>query len=276
MGVFVGAPDAFCLLTPAQIDAMREAGRVVGGLLAFLRREAREGVSTRDLDEAAEDFIRARGAVPAFKGIYGYKYTICASENEKVVHGLPNRRRLQAGDVVGLDMGAIVDGMYADAAITVPVGEVSSEAFRLLRVTEESLWRAIPLIRDGVSIGDLGHAVQSHAEAEGFSVVREYVGHGIGTSLHMAPQIPNYGERGAGVRLVAGMAVAVEPMINAGVPETKVLADRWTVVTADRKLSAHFEHTILVGDQPEVLTLEEGRDYDSVRAVTELPKAVQS
>ncbi|MEB3299088.1 MAG: type I methionyl aminopeptidase [Candidatus Sericytochromatia bacterium] len=264
------------MLTPAQIDAMREAGRVVGGLLAFLRREAREGVSTRDLDEAAEDFIRARGAVPAFKGIYGYKYTICASENEKVVHGLPNRRRLQAGDVVGLDMGAIVDGMYADAAITVPVGEVSSEAFRLLRVTEESLWRAIPLIRDGVSIGDLGHAVQSHAEAEGFSVVREYVGHGIGTSLHMAPQIPNYGERGAGVRLVAGMAVAVEPMINAGVPETKVLADRWTVVTADRKLSAHFEHTILVGDQPEVLTLEEGRDYDSVRAVTELPKAVQS
>ena len=270
------AADAFCLLSPGQVDAMAEAGRVVGALLAFLRREAREGVSTRELDEAAEEFIRARGAIPAFKGIYGYKYTICASENEKVVHGLPNRRRLQSGDIIGLDMGAIVDGMYADAAISVPVGEVSPESARLLRVTEESLWRAIPLIRDGVAIGDLGHAVQTHAEAAGFSVVREYVGHGIGDKLHMAPQIPNYGHPGTGVRLVAGMAVAIEPMINLGVPETKVLPDRWTVVTADRKLSAHFEHTILVGEQPRVLTLEEGRDYAEVGAEPALVKVVKA
>ena len=262
----VAAPEAYCLLSPGQQDAMREAGRVVGALLAFLRREALPGVSTRDLDEAAEAFIRARGAIPAFKGIYGYKYSICASENEKVVHGLPNRRKLQSGDIIGLDMGAIVEGMYADAAISVPVGEVSELATRLLRVTEESLWRAIPLIRDGVAIGDLGHAVQQHAEAEGFSVVREYVGHGIGTNLHMAPQIPNYGRPGTGPRLQRNMAVAIEPMINEGTPETRVLSDQWTVVTADRRLSAHFEHTILVGDEPEVLTLEEGRDYGEVRA----------
>ncbi|MEB3204267.1 MAG: type I methionyl aminopeptidase [Candidatus Sericytochromatia bacterium] len=268
--------DGFCLLSPGQMASMREAGRVVGALLAFMRREAREGVSTRELDEAAEEFIRARGAIPAFKGIYGYKYTICASENEKVVHGLPNRRRLQAGDIIGLDMGAIVDGLYADAAISVPVGEVSPEAARLLKVTEESLWRAIPLIRDGVAIGDLGHAVQSHAEAAGFSVVREYVGHGIGDKLHMAPQIPNYGRPGTGVRLVRDMAVAVEPMINVGVPDTKTLPDRWTVVTADRKLSAHFEHTILVGDAPEVLTLEEGRDYAEVGAEPSLVKVVKA
>ena len=262
----VAAPEAYCLLSPGQQDAMREAGRVVGALLAFLRREAQPGVSTRDLDEAAEAFIRARGAIPAFKGIYGYKYSICASENEKVVHGLPNRRKLQSGDIIGLDMGAIVEGMYADAAISVPVGEVSELATRLLRVTEESLWRAIPLIRDGVAIGDLGHAVQQHAEAAGFSVVREYVGHGIGTNLHMAPQIPNYGRPGTGPRLQRNMAVAIEPMINEGTPETRVLSDQWTVVTADRRLSAHFEHTILVGEEPEVLTLEEGRDYGEVRA----------
>lgn len=243
---------------------MREAGRIVGRLLKYLRDLAKSGINTRDLDAAAEAFVIKAGGRPAFKGIYGYKYTICTSENEKVVHGLPNRRKLQDGDIVGLDMGAIVDGIYADAAISVPIGEVSGEARDLLRITEESLWRGIAEIRPGTKIGSIGNAVQSHAEANGFSVVRGFVGHGIGDNLHLPPQIPNYGDRDTGVELLEGMAVAIEPMINAGTHETRVLADKWTVVTADRRLSAHFEHTILVGDLPEVMTWEEGRDYEEI------------
>jgi len=254
-------PQGYMVLSPGEKDSMRAAGRVVGKLLAFLRRTAQPGVNTRDLDEAADEFIVKLGAKPAFKGQYGYKYTICASENEKVVHGLPNRRKLQEGDIVGLDMGAIVDGMYADAAITLPIGQISGDAAELLRVTEEGLWKAIPLIKPGVRIGTLGNAVQTHAESHGFSVVREFVGHGIGDGLHLPPQIPNFGEYDTGVDLLQDMAVAIEPMINAGTHQTRTLEDKWTVVTADRRLSAHFEHTIIVGDVPEVITWEEGRDY---------------
>lgn len=247
---------------------MREAGRIVGRLLAYMRNLARVGMSTRDLDEAAEQFILQAGAKPAFKGQYGYKYTICASENEKVVHGIPNRRKLQDGDILGLDMGAIVDGLYGDAAISVAIGEISDEAKRLLRITEESLWKAIEEIRPGITIGTLGYAVQKHAEAHGFSVVRDFVGHGIGDALHLPPQIPNFGERETGPALIKGMAIAIEPMINAGTHQTRVLDDKWTVITQDRRLSAHFEHTILVMDAPEVLTWEEGRDYSEIRPAT--------
>ncbi len=254
-------PQGFHILSAEEMVSMREAGRVVGGLLAYLRRIGKPGVNTRELDEAAEQFILKKGARPAFKGIYGYKYTICASENEKVVHGLPNRRRLAEGDIIGLDLGAIVDGVYADAAITLKIGQVSPEAEELVRVTEECLWKSIAEIKPGVKIGTLGHACQAHAEGHGFSVVREFVGHGIGDNLHLPPQIPNFGDRGTGVELVEDMAVAIEPMINAGTHHTRTMDDKWTVVTADRKLSAHFEHTILVAAVPEIITWEEGRDY---------------
>lgn len=253
--------QGFQILSAEEKASMREAGRVVGRLLAYLRRIGKAGVNTRDLDEAAEEFIVKQGARPAFKGIYGYKYTICASENEKVVHGLPNRRKLVEGDIIGLDMGAIVDGMYADAAITLTIGQISSEAAELVRVTEECLWKSIAEIRPGARIGDIGHACQVHAESHGFSVVRDFVGHGIGDHLHLPPQIPNFGEPGTGPELLRDMAVAIEPMINAGSPHTRTLDDKWTVVTADRRLSAHFEHTILVADVPEIITWEEGRDY---------------
>ncbi len=254
-------PQGFQILSAEEKASMREAGRVVGRLLAYLRGLGKPGINTKDLDDAAEQFIVKEGARPAFKGIYGYKYTICASENEKVVHGLPNRRKLQDGDIIGLDMGAIVDGMYADAAITLEIGQVSGEAKELVKITEESLWKAIGAIKPNVRIGTLGHEVQGHAESHGFSVVREFVGHGIGDALHLPPQIPNFGDRDTGVELLQDMAVAIEPMINAGSHHTRTLEDKWTVVTADRRLSAHFEHTILVDDVPEVITWEEGRDY---------------
>jgi len=257
----VKTPQGFQILSPEEAASMREAGRVVGKLLAFLRRIGKPGINTKDLDEAAEQFILEQGARPAFKGIYGYKYTICASENEKVVHGLPNRRKLQDGDIIGLDLGAIVDGIYADAAITLEIGQISNAAKELVRVTEESLWKAIGAISPGVRIGTIGHAVQHHAESHGFSVVREFVGHGIGDGLHLPPQIPNFGDADTGVELMRGMAVAIEPMINAGGHQTRTLEDKWTVVTADKSLSAHFEHTILVTDVPEIVTWEGGRDY---------------
>lgn len=254
-------PQGFQILSAEEKESMREAGRVVGRLLAYLRSIGKAGVNTRELDEAAEEFILKQGARPAFKGIYGYKYTICASENEKVVHGLPNRRKLQDGDIIGLDMGAIVDGLYADAAITLTIGQISGEAAELVRVTEECLWKSIAEIKPGVKIGSIGNACQQHAESHGFSVVREFVGHGIGDNLHLPPQIPNFGDRGAGPELLRDMAVAIEPMINAGSHHTRTLDDKWTVVTADRRLSAHFEHTILVTDVPEVITWEAERDY---------------
>jgi methionyl aminopeptidase len=235
---------------------MREAGRLVGEVLTELTAMVAPGVTTADLDEAAEKRILAAGAVPAFKGYHGYPATICASVNEEVIHGIPSGRRiLKAGDILSIDVGAALDGYFGDSAVTLPVGRVTEEAATLLRATEESLYKAIECVRPGARISDIGHAVQQHVEAFGFSVVREFVGHGIGEKMHEEPQVPNYGDPGRGPRLTEGMVLAIEPMVNAGKAAVKVLADGWTAVTRDGSLSAHFEHTVAVtaGD-PWILT----------------------
>jgi methionyl aminopeptidase len=238
---------------------MRAAGRLVGEVLTELTARVAPGVTTAALDEIAEELIRRAGAIPAFKGYHGYPATICASINEEVIHGIPSGRRiLNEGDVISIDVGASLDGYYGDSAVTLPVGAVSEQAATLLRVTEESLYKAIERVRVGARISDLGHAVQRHVEAYGFSVVREFVGHGIGQRMHEEPQVPNYGEPGRGPRLTEGMVLAIEPMVNAGKPAVKVLADGWTAVTRDGGLSAHFEHTVAVtADGPWILTARE-------------------
>jgi methionyl aminopeptidase len=243
----------------AELDRMREAGRLVGEILTQLSAMVAPGVTTADLDEVAEQRIRAAGAIPAFKGYHGYPATICASVNEEVIHGIPSGRRvLNEGDVVSVDVGAMLDGYYGDSAVTLPVGHVSEEAAMLLRVTEEALYKAIDKVKVGGRVSDIGHAVQQHVEAYGFSVVREFVGHGIGQRMHEEPQIPNYGEPGRGPRLAEGMVLAIEPMVNAGKPAVKVLADGWTAVTRDNSLSAHFEHTVAVtAAGPRILTARE-------------------
>jgi methionyl aminopeptidase len=240
----------------AELERMREAGRLVGEVLTELSAMIAPGITTADLDRAAEKRIVAAGAVPAFKGYHGYPATICSSINEEVIHGIPSGRRiLQEGDVVSIDVGASLDGYYGDSAMTLPVGPVSEEAATLLRVTEEALYKAIERARPGGRISDIGHAVQQHVEAFGFSVVREFVGHGIGQRMHEEPQVPNYGEPGRGPRLAEGMVLAIEPMVNAGKPAVKVLADGWTAVTRDGCLSAHFEHTVAVtSGEPWILT----------------------
>jgi methionyl aminopeptidase len=203
--------------------------------------------------------VLAAGAAPAFKGYHSYPATICASVNEQVVHGIPSRTKLVEGDILSIDMGAKLEGFYGDSAVTVPVGRVSPEAEKLLRVTEESLFRGIEAVKAGARVSDIGAAVQAHVEANGFSVVREFVGHGIGTSLHEEPQIANYGPAGRGPRLAEGMVLAIEPMVNIGKPAVKVLADGWTAVTRDASLSAHFEHTVVVTrDGCEILTMLAG------------------
>jgi methionyl aminopeptidase len=243
----------------AELERMREAGRLVGEVLTELAAKVTPGVTTAELDELAEKRIRQAGAVPAFKGYHGYPATICASVNQEVIHGIPSgRRMLNEGDVVSIDVGASLDGYYGDSAITLPVGQVSEEAATLLRVTEEALYKAIERAKVGGRVSDLGHAVQQHVEAYGFSVVREFVGHGIGQKMHEEPQVPNYGEPGRGPRLAEGMVLAIEPMVNAGKPAVKVLADGWTAVTRDGSLSAHFEHTVAVTAQgPRILTARE-------------------
>jgi methionyl aminopeptidase len=243
----------------AELEKMRAAGRLVGDVLAELSALVAPGVTTATLDEIAEDRIRRAGAVPAFKGYHGYPATICASINEEVIHGIPSGRRiLNEGDVISIDVGASLDGYYGDSAVTLAVGQVSEEAATLLRVTEESLYKAIERARVGGRISDIGHAVQQHVEAYGFSVVREFVGHGIGQRMHEEPQVPNYGEPGRGPRLAEGMVLAIEPMVNAGKPAVKVLGDGWTAVTKDGSLSAHFEHTVAVtANGPWILTARE-------------------
>jgi methionyl aminopeptidase len=240
----------------AELERMRDAGRLVGEVLAELAAYVAPGVTTADLDALAEKRIAKAGATPAFKGYHGYPATICASINDEVIHGIPSGRRLlNEGDVISIDVGASLDGYYGDSAITLPVGQVSEEAATLLRVTEEALFKAIERARPGARISDIGHEVQRHVEAYGFSVVREFVGHGIGQRMHEEPQIPNYGEPGRGPRLAEGMVLAIEPMVNAGKPAVKVLADGWTAVTRDSSLSAHFEHTVAVtADGPWILT----------------------
>jgi methionyl aminopeptidase len=241
--------------SPAEIEKMRAASQLVAQILDELAVLVTPGVSTADLDAAAEAKVRAAGAEPAFKGYRGYPATLCASANEQVIHGIPNRTPLKAGDIISLDMGVKLNGYFGDSAVTVPVGPVSDDVARLLRVTQEALERGIAQVRVGGRISDIGHAIQKHVETNGFSVVREFVGHGIGASLHEEPQIANYGEPGRGPRLAEGMTLAIEPMVNMGKPAVKVLADGWTAVTRDGSLSAHFEHTVAVTKNgPDVLT----------------------
>jgi methionyl aminopeptidase len=241
--------------SPSEIQRMREASLIVADVLARLSTMVAPGVTTADLDAAAEKLVREAGAEPAFKGYRGYPATLCASVNDEVIHGIPSARALVEGDIISLDMGVKLGGFYGDSAVTVPVGRVGDKALQLLRVTQEALERGIAQVRPGGRVSDIGHAVQQHVEAHGFSVVREFVGHGIGASLHEEPQIANYGEAGRGPRLAEGMTLAIEPMVNMGRPGVKMLADGWTAVTRDGSLSAHFEHTVAVtGDGPLVLT----------------------
>ena len=242
-----------------ELDRLREAGRLVGEVLAELAAHVAPGVTTADLDRLAEKRIAQAGATAAFKGYHGYPATICASINDEVIHGIPSGRRvLNEGDVISIDVGASLNGYYGDSAMTLPVGQVSEETATLLRVTEEALYRAIERARPGGRVSDISHAVQRHVEAYGFAVVREFVGHGIGQRMHEEPQVPNYGEPGRGPRLAEGMVLAIEPMVNAGKPAVKVLADGWTAVTRDGSVSAHFEHTVAVmADRPRILTARE-------------------
>jgi len=239
----------------AEIERMRAANVLVADVLAELAAMVKPGVTTAELDAAAEMMVRAGGAEPAFKGYRGYPATLCASVNEQVVHGIPSERTLIEGDIISLDMGVKLNGFYGDSAVTVPVGRVLPEVLKLLSVTQEALQKGIEQVRLGGRVSDIGHAVQHHVEANGFSVVREFVGHGIGSALHEEPQIANYGEPGRGPRLAEGMVLAIEPMVNMGRPAVRVLSDGWTAVTRDGSLSAHFEHTVAVTKQgPLVLT----------------------
>jgi methionyl aminopeptidase len=251
------------LRSAAEIEKLARVNALVARVLRELAAAVKPGVTTKQLDALAEQRLIEAGAEPAFKGYHGYPATICASVNEEVVHGIPSNRALVGGDIISIDMGAKLDGFYGDSAVTVPVGRVTPEAERLLAVTKTALERAVAAVRAGARVSDIGAAVQSYVEAHGFSVVREFVGHGIGTSLHEEPQIPNYGTAGRGPRLQEGMALAIEPMVNAGKPAVKVLEDGWTAVTKDRGLSAHFEHTVVVtGDGCRVLTLPDEREAE--------------
>jgi methionyl aminopeptidase len=241
----------------AEIEKMRRSGHVVREVLDHLRTLVAPGVSTMELERAAEQKMKDLGVRPAFKGYFDYPCVLCTSVNEEIVHGIPSEKRLlRAGDIVSIDCGVVLDGYYGDAAITVPVDDsVSPELRKLLEVTEASLYRAIEAARIGNAVGDVGAAVQEFVEAAGFSVVREFVGHGIGTRLHEEPQVPNFGTRGHGARLREGMVLAIEPMVNSGQPGTRVLDDKWTAVTADGSYSAHFEHCVAVmRDGPMILT----------------------
>jgi len=242
--------------TKDEIAVMREAGRIVSEILDELEKAVAPGVSTWELDQIAEGLIHKKGAKPAFKGYLGFPSSLCASINYEVVHGIPSKKRkLAPGDLMKLDFGVVYRGYYGDAARTVPVGQVSAQARALVEATRESLAKAISAVISGNRIGDIGHAVQSLVESRGFAVVRDFVGHGIGKKLHEQPQVPNFGDPGTGMRLRPGMVLAIEPMVNVGTHQVEILDDEWTAVTLDRKLSAHFEHTVVVTENgPEVLT----------------------
>jgi methionyl aminopeptidase len=236
--------------SPREIETMAAAGRIVAGTLALVERHVRPGISTEALDRLAEEFIRSHpGARPSFKGLYDFPATLCTSINQEIVHGIPSPTRvLKEGDLLSVDVGAWLEGLHADSAATFPVGDVSPEAARLLQVTRDALVAGVAQARAGNHVGDIGHAVQKVAEGAGYSVVRELVGHGIGAAFHEEPQVPNYGKPKRGARLVPGMTIAIEPMINVGDPEIRTLDDKWTVVTRDGSLSAHFEHTVAIGE----------------------------
>jgi methionyl aminopeptidase len=243
--------------SPREIEIMARAGRIVAETLALMRRIIRPGMSTEDLDEAAETFIRSHdGATPSFKGLYGFPKTLCTSIDTEIVHGIPSSRRvLSEGSIVSVDVGVQLEGLHADSATTLPVGAIEPEAERLLEVTQQCLAAGIAQARVGNHVGDIGHAVQQVAEGAGYGVVRELVGHGIGARFHEEPQVPNYGSPRRGPRLLEGMTLAIEPMITMGDPATRTLGDKWTVVTADGSLSAHFEHTVAItANGPRILT----------------------
>jgi methionyl aminopeptidase len=257
--------------SPEQIDAMRRAGRLVGHTLSTLVETVRPGVTLTELDTLAERVIRGGGGIPSFLGYHGFPATLCLSPNSWVVHGIPNGDALTEGDILSIDCGAIVEGWHGDAAVTVPVGQVDEAARRLIETTERAMWAGIAQVRAGNRLSDIGHAVERVAAVPGYGVVREYVGHGIGTHMHEEPQVPNYGRPGRGLRLQTGLVLAIEPMVNEGGPETRVLDDGWTVVTRDGSRSAHFEHTVAITPTgPEVLTL-----LDGARQEDWLPTAAQ-
>ncbi|HEU5359456.1 MAG TPA: type I methionyl aminopeptidase [Gemmatimonadales bacterium] len=245
------------LKSPREVETMARAGRIVHDTLELVARSVRPGISTAELDDIAEAFIRSHpGATPSFKGLYGFPRTLCTSINEEIVHGIPSKKRvLVEGNILSVDVGVKLDGLHADAATTVPVGEISPDAAKLLQVTQECLRAGIAQAVAGNHVGDIGHAVQTVAESHGYGVVRELVGHGIGRAFHEEPQVPNHGRPKRGPRLAAGMTIAIEPMITMGDFATRTLDDKWTVVTEDGSLSAHFEHTVAITDQgPRILT----------------------
>ena len=244
------------LKAPWEIEKMRRSNAIVAEILAILKEAVKPGITTMELNELAEEICIKKGARPAFKGYRNYPYSLCVSINEEVVHGLPSKKRyLQEGDIVSLDFGVFYDGYYGDAAITVPVGKISANAKRLLKVTENALYKGIEQAREGRRVLDISAAIQTYVESHGYSVVRQFVGHGIGRSLHEDPQVPNFGKPGKGAKLKVGMVLAIEPMVNEGTYEVEILPDGWTAVTKDRKLSAHFEHTVAITKNgPEILS----------------------
>ena len=244
--------------TPEDFDKMAVAGAAVAAVHEVVREAAKPGIKTKELDHLAAEVLRLHECRPSFLGYHGFPATICASPNERIVHGIPDSYRLVEGDVLSIDAGAIYEGWHGDAAFTMPIGEVSPEVTRLLDVTEAALWDGLADARAGNRLGDIGHAIEARARPEGYGVVREYIGHGIGRQMHEAPNVPNYGRPGKGLKLKVGMALAIEPMFNLGTEETVLLDDGWTVVTRDGQISAHFEHTVAVtADGPLVLTLPE-------------------
>jgi len=259
------------LKSAREIEKIRRSGEITAATLSMLIQVAKAGMTTRELDALAEKSIRERGGIPTFIGYHGYPASICVSVNDEVVHGIPGDRVLRDGDLLSIDIGTTLDGYVSDSAVTIGIGNISEEARRLMRVTQECLMLGIAQMQVGKHLSDIGHAIQRHAEAHGYGVVRDLVGHGIGTRMHEEPQVPNYGEPGKGLVLKPGLVLAVEPMINAGTYKVRTLKDGWTVVTADGKLSAHFEHTIAVTDEgPKILTLRDV--YEHADAALYRPK----
>lgn len=251
------------LKSPEEIEKMAKAGGIVGEVLESLQGMIQVGITTKEIEIYAEERIRTLGGKPAFKGYRGYPASICTSVNDEVVHGIPSSRRLKDGDIISMDLGVYYDGFYGDGAVTVPVGKIDHETAALLQVTEEALNLGIENAIEGKRVSDISHAIQRHAEKNGFSVVRTFVGHGIGRELHEEPQIPNYGPPGKGPRLKKGMTLAIEPMVNSGTYEVKILGDGWTAVASDGRKSAHFEHTVLVtSEKPRILTKPDRKTYN--------------
>lgn len=232
--------------TPAEIEKLKRAGEIVGLTHHYLEDFIKPGITTKELDVLAEEFIRSQGATPSFKGLYGFPGAVCISVNEEVVHGIPGNRRLKEGDIVSIDIGACYEGYHGDSAWTYPVGKISSEKAYLLRHTEESLFKGLEMIKEGAHVGDIGYAVSNHAKKYQLGVVKELVGHGVGSAVHEEPDVPNYGKMNKGPMLKAGMVLAVEPMLNLGTPHVVMLDDDWTIITEDERPSAHYEHTVLV------------------------------